>query len=206
MRQIEQLDSEIMLEIEDDADLDRESNRITDFEDEISEAEARYRFMINHYNTVTNPQPVTPTTTGRASFTPTRRIKLPPLEPPVFNGKYTEWPSFWDKFNVTIHSNPELSDVERLSFLQRGMQGTAARELSGYETTASNYSECLNRLRKLYDANLVDRIFRPVIVGSAETIYVIRSAGVTLLSRATGIDTGDIGDIRLKATKLKPFL
>ena len=62
-----------------------------------------------------------------------------------------------------------------------------------------------HRLRKLYDANLVDRIFRPVIVGSAETIYVLGRDGVTLLSRETGTDTAEISDIRLNAAKLKPF-
>jgi len=61
------------------------------------------------------------------------------------------------------------------------------------------------RLRKLYDAELVDRIFRPVIVGSAEIIYVLDKPGVDILSGETGIDREEINDIRRKATKLKPF-
>ena len=61
------------------------------------------------------------------------------------------------------------------------------------------------RLRKLYDAGLVDRIFRPVIMGSAETIYVLSKFGVSILSQETGIDTETISDTRLKAKKLKSF-
>ena len=61
------------------------------------------------------------------------------------------------------------------------------------------------RLRKLFDGGLVDRIFRPVVVGSAEIIYILSEQGASILSQETGIDREEIDTIRLKAKKLTPF-
>lgn len=61
------------------------------------------------------------------------------------------------------------------------------------------------RLRQLFDAELVERIFRPVVVGSAEVIYVLDNEGVNLLSQELGIDRDEINNTRLRAKKLKPL-
>ena len=61
------------------------------------------------------------------------------------------------------------------------------------------------RLRQLFDAELVERIFRPVVVGTAEAIYVLEKNGVSLLAEEMGIDRGEINTARLRAKSLKPF-
>jgi len=61
------------------------------------------------------------------------------------------------------------------------------------------------RLRKLFDGGLVDRVFRPVVVGSAEIIYILSEQGASILSQETGIDREEIDIIRLKAKKQTPF-
>lgn len=58
-------------------------------------------------------------------------------------------------------------------------------------------------LRKLYDAGLVDRLFRPVVLGSAEIIYALGGYGVNLLAQEMGIDRGEINAMRLKAHSQK---
>ena len=62
-----------------------------------------------------------------------------------------------------------------------------------------------HRLRKLYDGELIDRIFRPVIFGSAEVIYILDRLGVNVLAQEIGIDREEINTTRLKAKTLKPF-
>ena len=62
-----------------------------------------------------------------------------------------------------------------------------------------------HRLRKLYDAELIGRIFRPVIFGSAEVIYVLDKVGVNLLAQETGTDRDDINTARKQAKNLKSF-
>ena len=44
-------------------------------------------------------------------------IKLSKLEPFKFNGDITMWQIFWDKFNSSIHSNEDISDVNKFNFL-----------------------------------------------------------------------------------------
>jgi len=61
------------------------------------------------------------------------------------------------------------------------------------------------RLRKLFDAELIERVFRPVVVGSAEILYVLDKGGMNLLAHARGIDRGAIQATRARAKKLKPL-
>lgn len=64
-------------------------------------------------------------------------------------------------------------------------------------------SKALRRLRQLYDNGLVARIFRPVVVGSAEIIYCLDSYGVSVLTQHLGIDREDIDWSRRSFTRLK---
>ena len=61
------------------------------------------------------------------------------------------------------------------------------------------------RLRQLFDAELVERIFRPVIRGTAEVIYILDRDGVSLLAEEMGLDRGEINMARKRAKSLKPF-
>ena len=45
--------------------------------------------------------------------------KLPKLEFPVFKGNPLEWQSFYDQFDISIHQNKTLSDIDRLNYLKR---------------------------------------------------------------------------------------
>jgi hypothetical protein len=64
-------------------------------------------------------------------------------------------------------------------------------------------SKALRRLRQLYDNGLVARIFRPVVVGSAEIIYCLDSYGVSVLAQHLGIDRENIDWSRRSFTRLK---
>ena len=45
------------------------------------------------------------------------RIKLPKLTLKKFNGDITNWTTFWDSYESTIHLNPELSAVDKFNYL-----------------------------------------------------------------------------------------
>ena len=64
-------------------------------------------------------------------------------------------------------------------------------------------SKALRRLRQLYDNGLVARVFRPVVVGSAEIIYCLDNHGVSILARHLGIDRGEIDWSRRSFARLK---
>jgi len=54
------------------------------------------------------------------------------------------------------------------------------------------------RLRDLFDANWVDRIFRPVVVGSAEVVYILGKEGVQRLAKEKGIDRREVNEMRVR--------
>ena len=72
------------------------------------------------------PDPPTSATPPTASDS--KGVKLPKLEAPTFDGKLINWISFWQQFNVAIHSWSTLSDVEKLAYLRNSLKdGSAPR-------------------------------------------------------------------------------
>lgn len=64
-------------------------------------------------------------------------------------------------------------------------------------------SKALRRLRQLYDNGFVARIFRPVVVGSAEIIYYLDSYGVNVLARHLGIDREEVNWSRRSFVRIR---
>ena len=75
------------------------------------------------------------------------RVRLPKLEIRKFNGDPTLWPEFSDTFNIAIHKNTDLSDIERFTYLKGYLTGEAARCIEGFTLTAANYSKALDLLK-----------------------------------------------------------
>ena len=71
----------------------------------------------------------------------TSGVKLLKLEAPKFDGKYTNWISFWEQFDVAIHSQVSLSDVEKLAYLRNSLKdGSAKGIIDGLSTSGEFYS------------------------------------------------------------------
>ena len=45
--------------------------------------------------------------------------KLPKLEVPTFDGDLLKWKSFWDQFHVSIHNRADLTNAEKMVYLQK---------------------------------------------------------------------------------------
>ena len=78
------------------------------------------------------------------------KVKLPKLSLKKFNGDLTKWSTFWDCFESSVHGNSELSDVDKLNYLNSLLEGTAAEAVSGLKLTAVNYSEAIAILKKRF--------------------------------------------------------
>ena len=50
------------------------------------------------------------------------RMKLPKLALPSFDGNYTRWLTFWDSYESAVHKNPELSDIDKFTYLKSLLQ------------------------------------------------------------------------------------
>lgn len=54
-----------------------------------------------------------PTTTGGKAARHTSHAKLPKLNLPSFSGDIMIWTIFWDFYEAAVHSDSDLSDVEK---------------------------------------------------------------------------------------------
>ncbi|XP_055633331.1 uncharacterized protein LOC129773712 [Toxorhynchites rutilus septentrionalis] len=70
---------------------------------------------------------------------PTMSVKLPELRIPEFSGKPEQWIEFRDLFKAVIHSNTQLSAVQKLHYLRSSLAGDASRLISSTALTADNY-------------------------------------------------------------------
>ena len=46
---------------------------------------------------------------------------------------------FWDSFNSAIHSNPNVSNVNKFNYLPSLLEGSASRPIKGLTLTSANY-------------------------------------------------------------------
>ena len=72
-----------------------------------------------------------------------QKVKLPKLPLPVFGGKITEWPAFWDSYSSTIDKNEELSKVDKFKYLISSLSGEAREALNGFNLTEAQYEQAI---------------------------------------------------------------
>ena len=78
------------------------------------------------------------------------RLRLPKLTIRPFDGDVTKWTSFWDSYESTIHTNMDLSEVDKFNYLQSLLERTARDAISGLTLTAANYKEAVEILQKRF--------------------------------------------------------
>ena len=88
--------------------------------------------------TIPVSQPISPTAPTSYAM-----VKLPKISMKQFNGDLTKWVSFWDTFNSTIHSNPNLSDVDKFTYLLSLLDSSAADAVAGLTLSSANYEEAM---------------------------------------------------------------
>ena len=78
------------------------------------------------------------------------RVKLPKLVLKRFAGDPTEWTTFWDSFESAVHTNPDLTGMDKFNYLHSLLDKSAAEAVSGLKLTAANYEEAVSILRKRF--------------------------------------------------------
>ena len=78
------------------------------------------------------------------------RPRLPRLTLPTFKGDVTHWTSFWDSYNSAIHSNSQLTTIDKFNYLHSLVKGPAARSIKGLTLTEGNYKSAFDLLKQRY--------------------------------------------------------
>ena len=77
--------------------------------------------------------------------------QLPPkLEIPYFNGDKLRWSEFWDTFEGTVDQNNNLSNTEKLSYLNSKLTGEAKQAVSGIYCSNENYEVTKVLLKEIF--------------------------------------------------------
>ena len=76
--------------------------------------------------------------------------RLPKLSLPTFNGNSLHWQTFWDSFDAAVHSNTNLTGVQKFSYLKAQISGDAARAISGFTLTNTNYEQAIILLKERF--------------------------------------------------------
>ena len=61
-------------------------------------------------------------------------------------GNPPEWQSFYDQFNISIHQNKTLNDIDRFNYLGRYLAGQALATITALTLNSENYNEALDIL------------------------------------------------------------
>lgn len=95
----------------------------------------------------TSPLSSPPRATAPATH---NRAKLPKLTLQHFHGDPTKWYSFWELYEAAVHSNEELTDVEKFTYLRSLLEKLALDAISGLALTSDNYQEAVEILETRY--------------------------------------------------------
>ena len=78
------------------------------------------------------------------------KIKLPKLNLPLLNGKITEFQTFWNIFENTVHKNTSLSIIEKFNYLYTQLEGPALLVIKGLALTEENYQNAIDILKQRF--------------------------------------------------------
>ena len=68
----------------------------------------------------------------RVSVVSAFKPKLPKLTLPKFKGEITQFRSFWDSDESVIHTNSEISAIDKFNYLRALLEGPTARAIQGW--------------------------------------------------------------------------
>ncbi|XP_074649042.1 uncharacterized protein LOC141904356 [Tubulanus polymorphus] len=152
---LRQLDQQLMDEIVDETEL---TNTIVESDDYLTEIQIKLgRFKLNLDNLlakIPKPQSLNESvsTINRSSTTSTgsKKVNLPKLALPNFDGDILKWSTFYDNFISAVDSDPHLDDIQKFQYLVAQLTDEAARTIEGLQITSANYKEALTILVERY--------------------------------------------------------
>ncbi|XP_017479198.1 PREDICTED: uncharacterized protein LOC108368789 [Rhagoletis zephyria] len=123
-------------------------------------------------------EPDTLSSTRIVSSSTHSRFHLPKLQLPKFSGHHADWLDFYDMFSVLVHTNNELSDIEKFQYLRSCLTDSAARLVQALEVTAVNYRKAVELLSARYDNKRL--IFQSHLKRVFEIQRVMKPSATTL--------------------------
>lgn len=134
-----------LLTVEDESEVEEQLTLYSQMEEALFECSHSLRKLSKAYKVST----VTETPLSIASGS---GVRLPKLSVPTFDGNILNWRQFWDQFTVSIHNRHNLSDSEKLVYLQHALkEGSAKPIIEGLSQSGEQYEEAIECLTARFD-------------------------------------------------------
>ena len=106
-------------------------------------------------------------------------VRLPKLDVPTFDGSIINWKRFWEQFTISVHDRTNISNTEKIVYLQNALKdGSAKSVIEGLTSSGDNYDEAVKCLKNRFDRpRLIHRSHVQIIV---DTPPVKESSGKEL--------------------------
>ena len=143
---IKQLSSEIAVQLAGvdealmQADIDKYSAVVDKILNELGELKI-------HIDSVSTPQTPSATVSHSKSID---SVKLPKFQIATFSGDPMKWQQYWDTFKSSVHSNKQLPDIDKFTYLRSFLSGDALRLTEGYSLTSVNYNTVIDVLTERF--------------------------------------------------------
>ena len=105
-------------------------------------------------------------TPGTHTVSDTTGVRLPKLDVPTFDGNIIHWTQFWEQFTISVHDRKNLSNAEKIVYLQHALKdGSARSAIEGLSNSGDNYDEAVKCLKSRFDRpRLIHRTHVQIIV------------------------------------------
>lgn len=133
-------------------ELEQECENCLAYRDEVNRVVSQLNFKLRQANCPSSTSVLSSTEFNAQATQRTAHsgIKLPKLHLQKFNGEPTQWPSFWEQYQSSIHENSTLSKVEKFQYLRWLLEGPAYAVIDGLQPTESCYDDALDLLKKRF--------------------------------------------------------
>ena len=139
---LRQLDGDILNLLDDEAEIMADIEEADKFNQELFETLLKLKEI--------SPSGTTPRASKEGGAGVGRNTRLPELSLRGFDGDITQWISFWDTYEAAVHSNTNLSEVQKFTYLKSLVDRSAKESISGLSLSADNYKEAIAILQKRF--------------------------------------------------------
>ncbi|XP_070543778.1 uncharacterized protein [Ptychodera flava] len=143
-----------ILDLTDEDHFDEENEASGDYQAEIYERNHGIATFVkkNRPETQTPNDFITTQNGNMSSLGNTQRktVALPKLRLQTFSGNVLEWSTFFDVFKSSVHSDSNLGNIQKFTYLRSMLKDEAARTVSGLSLNEANYSHAIDLLKERY--------------------------------------------------------
>lgn len=83
------------------------------------------------------------------------KLKLKPIDIPVFKGDYDKWLAFINLYDSMVHNNDKIDDLEKLHYLQSCLDGDPKDLIAQFDVTAESYPEAYKVITERYHNEVI---------------------------------------------------